>query len=368
MTDSGSADSVSAANQQRFVQAVQRYADSVLVASALRTDRDGIGTARVSELANTGLLNHAATGEFGGAAVDPNGDRRIREILAGACLNTWLLWAQHAPLVQLLGKRHSAGQQLSDLAYEVLRGRLLVGAGISDVRRYPAHYVAAARRAGGWTLSGTISWVTGWGLVRALAVAGVEPATESVITALVPVGERTTASVLDLSAVAGSRTERVELRDVEVPDHLVISIESLNHWRTKDLGMSSHAQPHHFGLADRGGRELEREPDPRARAVAATWRPRIADLRRDAYALADEVIARDDGSHRVRERIETKVAIGDALNAVTRALLVARAGRGICFDDTAQLHARSALFLLVQGQSADIRSAQLDRLAEQDGR
>jgi hypothetical protein len=42
---------------------------------------------------------------------------------------------------------------------------------------------------------------------------------------------------------------------------------------------------------------------------------------------------------------------------------VARSGRGITLDDTAQLHARSALFLLVQGQSADVREAQLARLA-----
>ena len=38
-------------------------------------------------------------------------------------------------------------------------------------------------------------------------------------------------------------------------------------------------------------------------------------------------------------------------------------GHGIAGDDTAQLYARFALFLLVQGQTADVRAAQLALLA-----
>jgi hypothetical protein len=63
------------------------------------------------------------------------------------------------------------------------------------------------------------------------------------------------------------------------------------------------------------------------------------------------------------ERLATKVASGEALSTITRALVVARAGRGLTGDDTAQLYARSALFVLVQGQSVDVRDAQLAELA-----
>lgn len=64
-----------------------------------------------------------------------------------------------------------------------------------------------------------------------------------------------------------------------------------------------------------------------------------------------------------RERLAAKVAAGEALAALTRALVVARAGRGPAGDDTARLHARSGLFVLVQAQSADVRAAQPAELA-----
>lgn len=351
-----------------LVGTVRRYAESVLKPSALHTDRHGITGERVAELAEIGLLNHLAPAEFSGAAVGLQADRRIREILAGACLNTWLLWAQHAPFVQQLAEQHASGKTLSELERDIVHGNLLVGAGISDVRRFPTRHVSAARGPGGWVFSGTISWVTGWGLNQVLTVAAVEPSTETVVTGLVPVSDRTVASALDLGVVAGSSTQRVRLHDVHVPDGDVISTEALARWREKDLGQSSDAQPHHFGVAYAVLDELGAEDDPRARAVAAGWRPRIDELRAHSYELADEVMARDDGRHRVDERLAAKVAVGDALANLTRALLVSRSGRGICLDDTAQLHARSALFLLVQGQSSDVRAAQLSHLQPQENR
>ena len=98
-------------------------------------------------------------------------------------------------------------ETLPDLARKVLTGELLLGAGISDVRSFPNRYIEATHADGGWIFSGTISWVSGWGLNSVLAVAAVETATETVVTALVQVGERTrVAAPLDLAAVAGSRT------------------------------------------------------------------------------------------------------------------------------------------------------------------
>jgi len=143
----------------------------------------------------------------------------------------------------------------------------------------------------------------------------------------------------------------------------VISTESLDQWRHKDLGVASDARPHHFGLAETVLLELEQAEHPLARQVAERWRPRVGALRAQAYALSDEA-ASFGGDHRLTERLTLKVARGDALATLTRALVVARAGHGITTDDTAHLHAGSALFVLVQGQSADVRRAQLTQLAE----
>lgn len=360
---SSPADAVTYADADPFVARVKAHADTVLRPGALRTDRDGVSATHVSQLTGLGLLNHSAPAEFGGAAIGRAGDRRLHEIIAGACFNTWLVWAQHAPMVGRLASEFHKGAELSGLSRDVLAGRLLLGAAISDVRRFPHSFIAATRTGDGWTFSGTISWVSGWGLNTMLVVAAVEASTLTVVTAFVPVGDRVRATHLELGAVGGSRTERVTLHDVFVPASEVILTQSLTDWRTEDLATAGDTRPQYFGLAATVLDELEQAAHPGAGRVAEVWRPRIDALRADAYALADEAGAAGKERHRISERVAIKVAVGEALGTVTRALVVARSGRGITLDDTAQLHARSALFLLVQGQSADVRDAQLARLA-----
>ncbi|WP_182263002.1 acyl-CoA dehydrogenase family protein [Rhodococcus sp. UFZ-B548] len=354
---------VTSADTHPLVASAQQYANAVLLPTALETDRLGVTHERIAEFSDLQLLNHLAPAEFGGAALDRCGDRLLHEVLAGACLNTWLVWAQHAPVVGRLADAHAGGTELPSIGYEILRGRLLTGAAISDVRRYPDHFIAATRESAGWTFSGTVSWVSGWGLNTVLMVAAVESSTRTVVTALVPISARIRSADLELSAVAGSRTERVTLSEVFVPQENVISKVPLSQYRTSDLSTASDARPHHFGLAERVLGELE-QAHPFSREVADLWRPRIAQLRADAYALSDAAKGTGNERHRIDERLAAKVAMGEALVTLTHALVIARAGRGIVRDNTAQLYARAALFVLVQGQTAEVRDAQLSHLAQ----
>ncbi|MBM7517540.1 acyl-CoA dehydrogenase family protein [Nocardioides nitrophenolicus] len=361
------AEAVDAADGHPFVQRVREYAERVLAPTALTTEVGGVTPERIEELRELGLLNHLAPREFGGHELDRAVDRRLHEILSGGCFNTWLVWAQHAPLAARIAAARAEGRSLPELALRILRGELLLGAAVSDVRRYPTSAIIAREVEGGWVFSGTISWVSGWGLNSAITVAAVHPAAgdqpDRVVTALVEVGDRLHATPLQLSAVDGSRTERVVLDQVFVPESHVLGVQTIERWRHEDLGTASDARAHHFGLARRVLDELDRAEHPLAREVAAVWRPRIEEIRARAYELSDEAAAAGGGEHRIQERLDTKVASGDALSVVTRALLVARSGRGLAGTDTAQLHARSALFILVQGQTPDVRAAQLTSLA-----
>ena len=361
--DHTAAESVDAADGHPLVRRVRAYAEAVLRPEALRTDREGVTRERIAQLRDLGLLNHLAPAAYGGSEVDRDTDRRLHEIISGGCFNTWLVWAQHASLPARIASSLPAGGPRPALFDSVLRGEVFLGAAVSDVRRYPQRFIAATRVDGGWTFDGTVSWVSGWGLSSALTVAAVEAATETVVTALVQVGDRVRATALDLRAVSGSRTERVVLDHVFVPDAHLLGTQTIAQWRCQDVGVAGDARAHHFGLAETVLREIEHSDQPLAREVAATWRPRISEIRSRAYALADEAAAAGGGAHRIDERLVTKVASGEALSVITRALIVARSGRGLTGDDTAQLYARSALFVLVQGQTADVRHAQLAQFA-----
>ncbi|MFM9378971.1 acyl-CoA dehydrogenase [Gordonia sp. VNK21] len=348
-----------------LLERVQEYARTVLAPTAVATDTAGVTAGRVGELAGLGLLNHLAPRWAGGAAADRQTDRRIHELLAGACFNTWLVWAQHAPIVGRLaavdGDRTNG--DLSPAARSILAGEVLAGAGLSDVRRYPQRYIRARPVPGGWALSGTLSWVSGWGLNSVLAVGAVDPDTATVLTTLVPVSDRTRAEHLELAALTGSRTLRVRLDEAFVADEDVIARQPLSQWRTTDLGTAGDARGQHFGLAEAILAELEQSPHAAAQDVAVHWRPRVDGLRAQAYGLADEALDGGDPLHRIDERLATKAASGEALSTLSRALLISRSGRGLARDDTAQLYARNALFVLVQGQRTEVRDAQLALLA-----
>lgn len=318
---------------------VGRFADEVLRPGALEVDRTQVPAGHLSALRELGALRRA--------------DRRLHEIISGACFNTWLVWAQHAFLLPLLTDGPIAGRALA--------GEVLLGAAASDIRHYPRRFLRATRVPGGWRIDGTVSWVSGWGLNRALLIAAVEEGTGTVVSALAAVDGAMEASPLRLSVVTGSRTFRVRLRGVFASDENVVSVQPFERWLVTDIASTCDTRPYYFGLAAEVLRELAGEPGAGARRVASVWGPRVEELRVTAYGMADEAVA--DPERNRAARLEVKVAAGEALSTLTRALVVARSGRGLTGEDTAQLHARSAMFALVQAQSAEVRDAQLAHLA-----
>jgi len=344
-------------------RAVAALAVERLRPRALETERHGVTAATIDALRAAGALNHLASARRGGVAAGAGEDRLLHEIIAGACLDTWLVWAQHAPVVRRLEAALDAGGA-HPLVEEVVTGRVLAGAAMSDVRRYPERYIAATRVPGGWRLDGTVSWVSGWGLHGALLAAAVDAAAEQVILALVPVDGALVAQPLELGAVGGSRTARLPLDGVVVDDGLVIERIPLDAWRREQRRGALDAKAHVFGLAQRVLDELADEAE--SVELAHAWRPEVAAQRARAYALAEQAAAQEalgaiDASLDA-ERHALRAEALETLNLLARGLVVARAGRGIDRRDTAQQHARNALFLLVQAQDTELRAAQLRAL------
>lgn len=338
-----------------IIAALRDYAENVLRPQALRVDIEGMAAETLRELDSLGALNHMAPPRFGGAGLGAVAEREIQEILAGACLNTWLIWVQHAGVVLRFTEQLAAGTITADVAAPVLRGQVLTGAALSDVRHYPNRYVAAKRVDGGWLLNGTVSWFTGWGVFETVLIAAVCPDTEQVITSLVPLGNGFTAEPMPLASMGGSRTAKLRLSDVFVPDRMVTETEDFSVWAERDGRVANDAKASTFGLADAVIAELRAEPTPAARQVADVWAPIMDSIRALAY---EHETPRDDaeGSN---ERLQRRARAAAGLLNLTQALLTSRAGRGMVPTDTAMLHVRSALFLQIQGQTPQVRAAQL---------
>ncbi|SNT00000.1 Acyl-CoA dehydrogenase [Rhodococcoides kyotonense] len=318
----------------------------------------------VDRLRELGLLNAHAPTAFGGAQVDKAGERAIHEHIAHGDFNTWLVWAQHSGLVTQYAEHAKSGQPVGETGERVLRGEILTGTAISDVRHYPERYISATAVAGGWAIDGTVSWVSGWGVNEFLTVAAIDPATETRLLVLVDVTDtRVKAEKLPLVVATGSRTWRVTFDAVFVPESDVVTRGPISDWDTKDRNIISDVRAQAFGVARAIFDELRASSNPKAVAVQSAWEPRFAHYRASAYGLSDRAGADPKGPQYFEERLALKVETLRSLSEISRALVISRAGSGIVGTDTAQLHARSVLFLQIQSQNSESRAAQLEDIA-----
>ncbi|MFF0818452.1 acyl-CoA dehydrogenase family protein [Rhodococcus sp. NPDC003318] len=362
--DTTSADRVDAADEHPLVARVRDYAHGTLAPRALQTDREGVTAGTVEELRRLGLLNHLAPAGFGGAELDTAAERRVHEHLAYGDFNTWLAWAQHTGLIVHYTTLAKSGASIGARGERVLRGEILSGTAISDARHYPTRYVRADPVEGGWTITGTVSWVSGWGINALLSVAAIDPTTETQLLALIDVDdERLRAEPLALVAAAGSRTWRVTFEGVFVAEADIVKRTPRSEWNHRDRNIVSDVRPQVFGVARAILDELHASGEDAAAAVARAWEPPFARYRALAYALTDRAESDPKGPQHFEDRLALKVEVLRSLQDIARALVVSRAGSGILATDTAALHARSALFLQVQSQNEHSRAAQLADIA-----
>ncbi|HEY9314441.1 acyl-CoA dehydrogenase family protein [Williamsia sp.] len=360
--DTSSADLVDAADEHPLVARVRAFAHDTLAPRALRTDREGVSADTVDELRRIGLLNHLAPASFGGAELDKAAERRVHEHLAYGDFNTWLAWAQHTGLIVHFTTLAKSGKPIGEVGERVLRGEVLSGTSISDARHYPTRYVRATPTAGGWRIDGTVSWVSGWGINTLLSVAAIDPTTESQLLALISVNdERLRAEPLPLVAASGSRTWRVTFDGVFVAEPDIVKRTPRSEWDQRDRNIVSDVRSHVFGVSRAILDELR--TTGASAVVAQAWEPQFARYRARAYALSDQAESDPAGPQYFEDRLALKVEVLRSLHEIARALVISRAGSGILGTDTAQLHARSALFLQVQSQNQQSRSAQLANIA-----
>jgi alkylation response protein AidB-like acyl-CoA dehydrogenase len=332
------------------LDAARRLADAVLRPRAEEADAKGMPRTHLVTLAGAGLLGVTAPVEYGGSDQSVAVMREIVEVLAGADASTWFVWTEHhTPVRTLAGSTNDALKQrwLPRLA----TGSALAGVAFTHLRRPGEPAVRATRTEGGWQVDGDLAWLTSWAFADVFLVGAV--ADDQVVWFLVPLARRNgvTAEPLDLVAMRGTSTVSVDLDAVAVDDADVVLVEPLAEWRARDAERSADVSPAVFGIAAECIRRLGGS-DPLTAQLDA--------LRDRAYALQDEAGPR---AERIAVRAEAHAL---ALRA-SAALVAAGAGRSMLAGNPAQRLAREALFLLVQGQDAEIRAAQLNALSAPAG-
>jgi alkylation response protein AidB-like acyl-CoA dehydrogenase len=339
-----------------LVARARRLAADLLVPEAERVDREGVPASHIAAVKRSGLLGVVAPVTHGGAGAQPAVLREVTEILAGACCSTWFVQTQHHTPVQTLAKSELPVRQR--LLGPLSRGELLSGVAYAHLRRYPRVPVRVRPQDGGLRFDGAVPWYTGWGLNDVMLLAGVTDAGE-VLFAFTEARDRPglrASEPMRLAALTAARTVSLELDGLWVPEDAVALREPYERWAPADRARTLNANPAVFGVAEAALSLLD-EP------TAAPLRARLADVRRRAYALADHPVPLE----RTDERLAVRAQAYEVLRTATTAAVVAGGGRAMALTSRAQRLAREALFLLVQGQTPESRSAHLRSLTGNAG-
>ncbi|KAB1148090.1 acyl-CoA dehydrogenase [Streptomyces luteolifulvus] len=334
-----------------LVARARRLADDVLAPHAERVDQEGMPMSHLEAVKRSGLLGMNAPQEYGGAAAPAAVARETAEILAGACCSTWFVQTQHHTPVLTLAKNASAVRER--LLGPLARGELLSGVAYAHLRARPRTPVRVRRERGGWRFEGTVPWYTGWGLNDVVLLAGVTEADEALFafTEARPQPGLRASQPMRLAALTASRTVSLELDGLWLPDSAVALRQPYDQWAAADRPRTVNTSPAVFGIAGAALALLDED-------TAGALRARVEKVRIQAYALADHPAPLEH----LEERLALRTQAYELMRTATTAAVVAGGGRALTLASKPQRLAREALFLLVQGQTAESRRAHLDAL------
>jgi Acyl-CoA dehydrogenase, N-terminal domain len=343
-----------------LLQAARTLAADLLAPGAGHVDASEVPRSHLDSLGRAGLLGLAAPAAAGGPGLPGKTQREIQRVLAAADLATWFVSAQHHGPVRLVADGDAPVR--SAVLPRLMAGHTLGGTAFAHLRRWPDRPVRAQRTRAGWEFSGQAPWYTGWGLNDVFTLGGATTDGE-VVFGLVdarPQPGLTASTPLAMLAMTATRTVRLDLDGLVVPDSHILLRQPVEEWLHLDRRQTVNPNPGVFGLTDAALDLLDsrcRESGlTTGREAARQLRERLDSAHAAAERLYDEVPP--DGAH--EERLAVRAEAQRVMVDATTALIVAGGGRSVAASDPAQRHAREAAFLLVQAQTRAAREVMLD--------
>ena len=349
------------------LERARRVADEVLYPAAQTTDvAPLVPRANLEALRDAGLHGLQGPADVpGGLGAGHAAARPILEAITGGCGATAFVFAQHHGAV----RRVAVGDGPARAAWlpRLCDGSTLAGIGFAYLRRPGSPAVRATPDGDGWRLDGEAPWITGWGLADVFVLMGRADDGRVVTVAVDHPYERDDLAPgppQRLAAMGATGTVALSLRGLRTTPQDLVSVQSDDAWRRRDLAGSAMPSAAPLGIADRSIRLLEeRAADPASVLRAQLEERRIAADARSAE-IAAAVVADDAAEALARALAEGSAERDRGLDLARRAtdaLVAASGGGAMSLDHPAQRLSREATFYLIQAQTGDLRAATLAR-------
>ncbi|MEM9536432.1 MAG: acyl-CoA dehydrogenase family protein [Cyanobacteria bacterium P01_A01_bin.3] len=341
-------------------------------ATALDSEPDALRDA-FYQLGQAGLLGLKVPQEWGGREWTPINIDHYTEQVARYSGALAFLQTQHQSAAGALAK--SDNQELKELYLRsATRGDIGLGVGFSHLRRSHQPPVTATALAegspvNGYRVSGTVPWITGYSTFQHF-ILGAQLQDGSALFALIPFrssdnpdgGLLHISDPMQLAAMQSTQTVAATFTDYTIPSRLIIDIKPPNWIHTRDrLNPLSHSF-FALGCARAGLDVLESAQNPQIPAISnafQTLNRQLEDCRSATYSARSGDTPQPLGPDRLELRAE---AIDLAVRCAHAAVTASR-GSANYRQHPAQRIYREALAFTVFGQTTNLMTATLDRIA-----
>ncbi len=322
-----------------LVERAVALADNELFPKALEVDTQGtVPASQLDLICEAGFHGLFVPSEFGGLGVSPQTQWAVHEAISGGCLTTSFVWAQHAGPSKAAAE--TTGPMKARWAEALATGESRGGVAFAHLNRPGPPVLRADPTGKGWLFSGTAPFVTGWGHIDVVLTAARHG--ESIVWAMLDAKdcETLTSRRLSLAAIDSAVTVELTLDNHPVSEKAVTSVESFSDW----------AEKYRHGLRSNGSNPL----GVASRATSLLGPSPLDEQLHEARSRINSATA--------EELPEARALLGDLCVRSTAALVAAVGGSALFVEQQAQRLARESLFLLVQGQTPEIKKHHLKLL------
>ncbi|GAB2684974.1 hypothetical protein GCM10027271_54310 [Saccharopolyspora gloriosae] len=331
------------------IERAQALADEVLFPAASAVDAAGeVPRSHFDLLAQEGFYGLTAPPEHGGPGLGLVDSARVFEALAGGCLTTAFVWAQHHGVVHGIATTDRAELRERYFA-DVVRGAVRGGVSFAGAVPQPPR-LHATPVDGGYRLDGEAPFVSGWGLVDVLQLSARQD--DLVVNGLVDARPDTGIRVEPLELVAAQATSTVRLwfedfflpaeRVLGVLPHAdVLSAQARGSWLNGSLPL---------GLTGRCARLIAEAGRPRVAERLEAWRDDAREELNAAFAAGADIAP-------------ARAAAADLALRAAGALVTAAGSSALLAGAHGQRLVREATFTLVAASRPAIKDELLELLA-----
>ncbi|HAC65043.1 MAG TPA: acyl-CoA dehydrogenase [Cyanothece sp. UBA12306] len=213
-------------NEESLLTNAQTYFIEQIAPQAALLDQDTEALKQAfQEMGERGLLGLNIPQKWGGKAVSETIYRRFQILIARYSGALAFLQTQHQGAIAKLIASPNAPLKQTYLPL-MATGETLIGVGFSQLRRHGKPLMQATPVTGGYQLTGTVPWITGWNIFEKFIIGATLPTSET-LYAIVPFREKEGLSFsppMELAVMGVTNTVSATLTDWFLPSDRLVSL------------------------------------------------------------------------------------------------------------------------------------------------